>query len=614
MARYPNISDHGLIGDLQTAALVTTDGVLDWFCCPRFDSPSVFASLLDAERGGFFKIAPDRDDYVSRQLYLPDTAILITRFMTPDGVGEVHDFMPVAGDAVTDRHRLVRHIRVVRGVMRFAIEIQPRFDYGRASHQLETSEHGGVFRSEGLELTVHGIAPPGSTVQDLGVQVRREGDGLAWTRTLREGQSGGVVLESGGAVPQIITTEQVQRLQDETSRFWRGWLHRSTYTGRWREMVARSAITLKLMTYAPTGAPVAAPTTGLPEQAGGERNWDYRYTWIRDGSFSIYALLGLGYVEEAAAFGLWLRDRIEEQTGKGSRPLKIMYRVDGTSDLVEESLEHWEGWRGSRPVRIGNGAADQLQLDIYGEAMDAIYLADQSGIIAGYQGWKDLTGIIDWLCEHWDQPDEGIWETRGGQRNFTYGRLQTWIALDRAIRLAQNRARPANTARWAGVRDQVYAQIMDKGWNPKVGAFTQHYQTEVLDSSLLLMPLQGFIAPRDPRWLSTLDAMGRELVSDSLVYRYNPAASPDGLRGDEGTFSLCTFWYVDALARAGRLEEARLVFEKMHTYANHLGLYSEEIDATGGQLGNFPQAFSHLSLISAAINLDRQLNLGPGTV
>jgi GH15 family glucan-1,4-alpha-glucosidase len=614
MARYPNISDHGLIGDLQTAALVTTDGVVDWFCCPRFDSPSVFASLLDAERGGFFKIAPDRDDYVSRQLYLPDSAILITRFMTPDGVGEVHDFMPVTGGTVTDRHRLVRNIRVVRGVMRFAIEIQPRFDYGRKSHELETSEHGGVFRSEGLELTVHGIAPHGSTVQDLGVQVRREGDGLAWTRTLREGQSGGVVLESGGAAPQIITTEQVQRLQEETARFWRGWLHRSTYTGRWREMVNRSAITLKLLTYAPTGAPVAAPTTGLPEQAGGERNWDYRYTWIRDGSFSIHALLGLGYVEEAAAFGAWLRDRIEEQAGTGSRPLKIMYRVDGTSDLVEESLEHWEGWRGSRPVRIGNGAADQLQLDIYGEAADAIYLADASGIIAGHRGWTDLTHIIDWLCEHWDQPDEGIWETRGGQRNFTYGRFQTWIALDRAIRIATARGRPANIARWADVRDQVYTQIMDKGWNPKVGAFTQHYDTEVLDSSLLLMPLQGFIAPRDPMWLSTLDAMGRELVSDSLVYRYNPAASPDGLRGDEGTFSLCTFWYVDALARAGRLEEARLIFEKMHTYANHLGLYSEEIDATGGQLGNFPQAFSHLSLISAAINLDHQLDHGPGTV
>jgi len=614
MDRYPNISDHGLIGDLQTAALVSTDGVLDWFCCPRFDSPSVFASLLDAERGGFYRIAPDRDDYVSRQLYLPDTAILVTRFMTPDGVGEVHDFMPVTGSTPTDRHRLVRNIRVVRGEMRFAIEIQPRFDYGRKPHKLDITENGVVFASDGLELTVHGIAPEGASMAESGVSLERAGDGLRWTRTLREGEIGGVVLESMGGTPRRVSPEETQQMADDTARFWREWLHRSSYRGRWREMVARSALTLKLLTYAPTGAPVAAPTAGLPEQTGGERNWDYRYTWVRDGSFSIYALLSLGYVEEAAAFGAWLRDRAEEQAGSASGPLKIMYRVDGTSDLVEETLEHFEGWRGSRPVRIGNGAADQLQLDIYGEAMDSLYLADSSGLQAGHRGWTNLARIIDWLCEHWDQPDEGIWETRGGRKNFTYGRFQAWVALDRAIRMATTRARPASIARWVEVRDQIYGQIMEKGWNPKVGAFTQHYDTEVLDSSLLMMPLQGFIAPRDPMWLSTLKAMDRELVSDSLVYRYNPSASPDGLAGDEGTFSLCTFWYVDALARAGRLDEARLVFEKMHTYANHLGLFSEEIDATGGQLGNFPQAFSHLSLISAAVNLDRQLDHGPGAV
>jgi len=608
MARYPNISDHGLIGDLQTAALVSTDGVLDWFCCPRFDSPSVFASLLDADRGGFYRIAPDRDDYVARQMYLPDTAVLVTRFMTPDGVGEVHDFMPVIEGAATDRHRLVRHIRVVRGVMRFAVEIQPRFDYGRAQHELEVSEHGAVFRSGGMDLTIHGIAPEGTTVQDAGVTPLPAGAGLRWTRTLREGESGGMVLESMGGQPRLVTPEDAQRLQKETERFWRGWLRRSTYRGRWREMVTRSAITLKLMTYAPTGAPVAAPTTGLPEQEGGERNWDYRYTWVRDGSFSIYALLGLGYLEEAAAFGAWLKDRTLEQAGNSSGPLKIMYRVDGTSDLVEESLEHFEGWRGSRPVRIGNGAADQLQLDIYGEAADAFYHADTGDLQIAYQGWTAVSDIMDWLCEHWDQPDEGIWETRGGRKNFTYARVQTWIALDRAIRLAQHRGRPGDIARWMKERDAVYQQIMDRGWNPKVGAFTQHYDTEVLDSSLLTMPLQGFISPRDPRWLSTLAAMDRELVSDSLVYRYNPSASPDGLKGDEGTFSLCTFWYVDALARSGRLDDARLTFEKMHTYANHLGLYSEEIGSTGEQLGNFPQAFSHLSLISAAVNLDRQLD------
>jgi GH15 family glucan-1,4-alpha-glucosidase len=614
MDRYPNIADHGLIGDLQTAALVTTDGTLDWFCIPRFDSPSVFASLLDAERGGYYKIAPDRDDYVSRQLYLPDTAILVTRFMTPDGVGEVHDFMPVTGGKATDRHRLVRQIRVVRGVMRFAIEVQPRFDYGRASHKLEVTEDGVVFQSDGLALTLHAIAPHGMSPESAGITIQREGDGMRWTRTLREGQSGGVVLESNGGTPQRMDPEEAQRLAEETSRFWRNWVHRSTYTGRWREMVARSAMTLKLMTYAPTGALVAAPTTGLPEQAGGERNWDYRYTWIRDGSFSIYALLGLGYIEEAAAFGRWLVDRAGESVAEGGRPLKIMYRIDGSSDLVEETLDHFEGWRGSRPVRIGNGAADQLQLDIYGESMDSIFLADNSGLQMSHQAWTELASIVDWLCEHWDQPDEGIWETRGGRKDFTYGRFQCWIALDRAIRMAQRRGRPGNLPRWTAERDQIYNQIMQRGWNPKIGAFTQHYETEVLDSSLLMMPLQGFIAPRDPMWLSTLRAMDRELVSDSLVYRYNPAASPDGLAGDEGTFSLCTFWYVDALARAGRLEEAQLVFEKMFTYANHLHLYSEEIGSTGEQLGNFPQAFSHLALITAAVNLDYQLDHGAGAV
>jgi GH15 family glucan-1,4-alpha-glucosidase len=613
MSRYPNIGDHGLIGDLQTAALISTDGTLDWFCCPRFDSPSMFASLLDADGGGFFKIRPDRDDYVSKQLYLPDTAILVTRFMTPDGVGEVHDFMPVAEGGATDRHRLVRNIHVVRGTMRFAMEIQPRFDYGRAAHKLELTNSGGVFQSDGLELTVHAIAPEGTSIQDVGITLERDTDGVRWTRTLREGEIGGVVLESMGGAPRLVPPEEAQRLADETARFWRNWLHRSTYRGRWREMVARSAITLKLMTYAPTGALVAAPTTGLPEQEGGERNWDYRYTWVRDGSFSIYGLLSLGYTEEAAAFGSWLRDRAAEYTGEG-RPLKIMYRVDGSSDLVEETLDHFEGWRGSRPVRIGNGAAGQLQLDIYGEAADAFFLADGQGLQMAHQGWVELARITDWLCDHWDQPDEGIWETRGGQRDFTYARFQTWVALDRAIRLAQRHARPANVTRWTTERDRVYNQIMERGWNPKIGAFTQHYTTEVLDSSLLMMPLQGFISPRDPMWLSTLKAMDRELVSDSLVYRYNPSASPDGLAGDEGTFTLCTFWYVDALARAGRLDEARLVFEKMFTYANHLGLFSEEISSTGEQLGNFPQAFSHLSLISAAVNLDYQLDHGAGHV
>jgi GH15 family glucan-1,4-alpha-glucosidase len=615
MERYPNISDHGLIGDLQTAALVTTEGTVNWFCCPRFDSPSVFASLLDADKGGYFRLAPERE-CVSRQLYFPDTAVLITRFLSADGVGEIYDFMPVAGNRPTDRHRLVRQCRVVRGTMKFVLELQPRFDYARAKHTTELTHDGAVFRSEGAagELTLHMSGSSGSSLQEQGVTMDRDGDGLRATRTLRAGQSWGVILESNGGQPRRVHGDEIHRLLNDTAKFWRNWLNGTTYRGRWREMVARSAMTLKLMQYAPSGGLVAAPTTALPEQAGGERNWDYRYTWVRDGSFSIYALLGLGFTGEAEAFAGWLRDRAAEQAGDASGPLKIMYRVDGSSDLTEETLDHFEGWRGSRPVRIGNAAADQLQLDIYGEAMDALFLADKDGVPGTHQSWQEIASFIDWLCEHWDQPDEGIWETRGGRKDFLYGRIQTWVALDRAIRMAVGRGRPANVARWTTERDTVYNQVFDRGWNPKIGGFTQYYGSEVLDSSLLMMPLQGLISPSDPMWISTLKAIDRELVSDSLVYRYNPSASPDGLAGNEGTFSMCTFWYVDALARAGRLDDARLTFEKMHTYANHLGLYSEEIGSTGEQLGNFPQAFSHLALITAAVNLDYQLDHGAGTL
>jgi GH15 family glucan-1,4-alpha-glucosidase len=615
MDRYPDISEHGLIGDLQTAALVSTDGTIDWFCCPRFDSPSVFASLLDHDRGGHFHIGPDRDDYVSRQLYFPDTAILITRFLSPDGVGEVVDFMPVLEGKATDRHRLVRLVRGVRGTMRFQMEIQPRFDYGRKPHKLELYDpDGALFVSDDLTLTLHRADVPGRSVHEEGSSFERVGDGLRITKTLREGQNAGVMMESAGGRPRSVHPQELVDLFNDTVRFWRGWLRRSTYNGRWKEQVARSAMTLKLMTYAPSGGLVAAPTAALPEQVGGERNWDYRYTWIRDASFSVYALLGLGYTDEAAAFGGWLRDRIREQAGESSGPLKIMYRVDGSSDLEEEVLDHLEGHRGSHPVRIGNGAADQLQLDIYGEAMDSIYLADAHGLQVGHEFWTHIADMLDWLCEHWNQPEEGIWETRGGRQDYTYGRLMSWVALDRSVRLARNRGRPADLSRWIIERDRIYEEIMQRGWNPEREAFVQHYASDVLDASLLLMPLVGFVAPRDPMWLSTLRAMDDELVSDSLVYRYDPSASPDGLRGSEGTFSICTFWYVDALARSGRLEEARLTLEKMSTYANHLGLYSEEIGLTGEALGNFPQAFSHLALINAALNLDYQLDHGPGWV
>ena len=614
MRDYPPIADHGIIGDLQTSALVTMDGAIDWFCSPRFDSPSVFASLLDTERGGFFRIAPETDGYVSKQLYLPGTAILITRFMTPEGVGEVADFMPVTDGRATDEHTIVRLLRVVRGTMRFVAECQPRFDYGRRPHKMEITEHGVMFTADdGTSMTLAALRRIGNREP---ARIEHAGEGFRLVATAEAGDVGGVVLRTGnGGPPRPVTREEIEAMFFRTRDYWRNWVGRSRYTGRWREAVERSAITLKLMTYAPTGALVAAPTAGLPEQPGGERNWDYRYTWVRDASFSVHALLGLGYTDEAAGFLHWLRQRLDEgiatSNGDGTSPLKIMYRVDGSSDLNEEVLDHLDGWRGSRPVRIGNGASDQLQLDIYGEAMDSIMLSDQCGLRIGYDGWGQLRRLLNWLSEHWSQVDDGVWETRGGRQPFTYGRLMSWVAFDRGIRLATERGRPADLEAWRSARDSVYEDVMQRGWNTERAAFVQHANTNVLDASLLYMPLVGFIAPTDPRWLSTLRAMDGELVSDSLVYRYDPSASPDGLRGSEGTFSMCTFWYVDALARAGRLDDARLTFEKMLTYGNHLGLYSEEIGPTGEQLGNFPQAFSHLALISAAMNLDHQLDHGP---
>jgi GH15 family glucan-1,4-alpha-glucosidase len=611
MPAYPLIADHGLIGDLQTAALVTTDGTIDWFCAPRFDSSSIFGCLLDHERGGHCSISPTAPQVTRQQLYIPDTAILVTRFLTETGVGEVVDFMPVSNPTqASEERRLVRMLRCVRGSMTLAVDIAPRFDYGRARHEVQLTDDNAVFTSTAGRLTVHLVREPDG--ERLAVAGVRDGRDVHAEITLKAGEMRGLVLATGSDErPRQFTPDEVRQLFEDTTTYWRTWLARSTYRGRWRETLQRSAITLKLMTYAPSGGIVAAPTASLPEQIGGERNWDYRYTWVRDASFSVYALLGLGFTEEAAALGGWLRDRVQEQQGGASGPLNIMYRIDGSSDLSEEVLDNWEGYRGSAPVHIGNGAADQLQLDIYGEAMDSLWFADRRGLEASHEGWLGMGQLLDWVAANWDQPEEGIWETRGGRKDFTYGRVMSWVALDRGIRLALDNGRPAPLDRWRTERDAIYNQVMERGWHPQRQAFVQHYETDVLDSALLRMSTSGFIAPSDPRWLSTLAAMNDELVTDSLVYRYNPEASPDGLRGSEGTFSLCTFAYVDSLARSGQLEKARLTFEKMLTYANHLGLFSEEIALTGEQIGNFPQAFTHLALIDAALTLDGQLDAHP---
>jgi len=601
--RYLPIGEHGLVGDLHTVALVGTTGTIDWYCCPRFDAPSVFGAILDRERGGYWALRPEGEGWSSRQLYFPDTNVLITRFYSPDGVGEIQDFMPIESPP---RHRLVRRVLVVRGSLRFEVLVQPRFDYGLVAHETHLHEHGVLFRSPALALALERALP------EHGAPVAfapAEHGGVRATVELRAGEHQTFSLAAVGrdhrceAFPERETHEAFAA----TVAYWRRWLAHSRYSGRWRETVHRSALTLKLLTYHPTGALVAAPTTSLPEQLGGERNWDYRYTWIRDAAFSLYGLLRLGFTEEAQAFMTWLTDRLRTFRIGPSGPLQIMYGIDGRAELPESEHPRWEGYERSAPVRIGNDAALQRQLDIYGELIDSVYLYNKHGSPIFHETWQSVRRIVDWLCDNWDDVDEGIWETRGGQKHFTYSRLMSWVALERAVRMHRQRGLPGDIVRWLSERDRIYEQIMARGWSPERGAFVQHYGSDVLDASLLLMPLVLFIAPHDPLWLSTLDAIGAELVSDSLVYRYDVAASPDGLRGEEGTFSMCSFWYVEALARAGRVEEARLAFEKMLTYANHLGLYSEEIGPTGELLGNFPQAFTHLALISAAFSLNRAL-------
>ncbi|MFD8812341.1 glycoside hydrolase family 15 protein [Streptomyces sp. NPDC059627] len=571
---------------------------IDWYCSPSFDAPSVFAAVLDAERGGFFALAaavPAR----TKQFYFPDTNVLITRFYTDEGVGEVQDFMPVTdGSGECERHRLIRRVLCVRGTVPFRVRVAPRFNYGADPHTLRLLGDTALFESEAKSLLLTST-----------VALESEGPDACADFKLSEGESAVFALDQAGEdiAPRGCARAEAERQFEATVCYWRRWLHQSRYRGRWREMVHRSALTLKLLTYAPTGAIVAAPTTSLPEQFGGERNWDYRYVWIRDAAFAVYALLRLGFSSEAAAFMKFVTTYISPGDGFASGPLQIMYGIDGRTDLPERELSHLEGHCGSAPVRVGNGAAGQLQLDIYGALIDSIYLYDKWAEPISSGQWDDVTRLVGWVCGHWDQPDEGVWETRGGRKNFLYSRLMCWVAIERAIRLANRRGLPADLPRWRQCRDDIYRRIMDRGWSERRGAFVQHEGGDVLDASVLMMPLAKFIAPTDPKWLSTLDALTEDLVSDSLVYRYDPQASPDGLRGDEGTFSICSFWYVEALVRAGRVDEARLAFEKMLTYANHLGLYAEEIGRTGEQQGNFPQAFTHLSLISAAFNLDRAL-------
>jgi len=607
---YLPIENYGVIGNMRTVALVGMNGSIDWFCHPDVDSPSLFGALLDDQKGGRFRIAPVDETVQCKQSYWASTNILVSRFFNEEGVVELQDFMPLRKGA-TLPGTIHRHLRGIRGRVRFRMECRPAFDYGRQAHTAFIGRHGARFDSPALSVALSSNVP------------LRECDGAGAGAEFDLAQGDCVQFILGGSAPQDDVPpppaqEEASAIFHDTVAWWREWLAACDYRGRWREEVQRSALLLKLLTFQPTGAIVAAPTCSLPEVIGGGRNWDYRYTWIRDAAFTVYAFLRIGFKEEAAAFVEWVIQYAARNVPLAQRG-HTMLTVHGGDNIPEVILSHWEGYRGSGPVRIGNEAARQYQSDIFGEGMDSLYLYNKYVSPISYDFWSRLRERIDWICDNWQLPDNGIWEIRGRQEQYVYSKVMNWVALDRGIRLAEKRSFPANRARWVVERDRIYEEVMTRGWNAKRNAFTQCYDGEALDASLLIMPLVFFLAPTDPRMLGTLDAILADprdggLVSDGLVHRYPPGI--DGMAGDEGTFNMCSFWLVEALTRAGRtdarkLEQARIVFERMLGYANHLGLYAEQTGAQGQALGNFPQAFTHLAMISAAFNLDRVLGDRP---
>lgn len=605
-ASYLPIEDYAVIGDLHTVALVGKNGSIDWCCLPRFDSPSIFGALLDARKAGFFRIAPtDTSSIKCKQLYLPDTNILLTRFLSVDGVAELTDFMPIKQVSTPEHHHLlIRSLAVVHGSLSFSLICRPAFNYARDQHGVSISSNGATFQHTDFQLA---LASP--------IPLENDGRGGARaTFTLHRGESLHFLLESTRErkqVPQSLSEEAYQKAFHETSHYWHTWLSHCRYQGRWREVVQRSALVLKLLTYAPTGAIVAAPTTSLPESVGGARNWDYRYTWIRDASFTLDSLLTLGLTQEAEAFMGWLDARCHELKENGA--LQPMYGITGEHHLSEVTLNHLEGYRQSRPVRIGNGAYTQKQIDVYGEMLEAISIYNHYEAIT-YDLWLNVRHLLDWLSHHWQEPDEGIWEVRGGPKRFLHSRLMSWVAFDRALRIAHHRGWPAPTEDWARIRTQIYEQLMQCGWSEEKQSFVQYYGSEAVDASSLLLMITRFTGAREPRMLSTVRRVEQELSAGALVHRYNPqGAADDGLGSQEGTFGACSFWLVEDLARSGHLDRARLKLEKLLSYSNHVNLYAEEISPTGEALGNFPQAFTHLALITACYQLDKALDahLGP---
>ncbi len=592
-----SIGDRGIIGDLRTCALVALDGTIDYFCWPELDSPSVFSALLDTDQAGLFSLSPDWPNARRQQLYLPDSNILQTRWLDNAGLAEVTDFMPIC-DADDRLPRIIRRLEVLHGEATFALRCAPVQDYARAKPRARLNRGAVDFTARG-QPTLRLVSS---------VPLHTSGGGAVASFVLKAGESAEFIF--GGAQDKQVNLDNTQACFDETLKYWRRWCATSNYKGRWREMVNRSALALKLLTSYRHGSIAAAATFGLPEHLGGERNWDYRASWIRDASFSVYALMRLGYTDEAGAFVKWV-GRCTENSRFQPDKLQVMYRLDSGTELEETDLPHLSGYAGSTPVRIGNGAYRQLQLDIYGELMDAVYLANKYGEAISHRGWEHISKMIDHVCECWNQADAGIWEMRGEPQHFLHSRLMCWVAIDRALRLGAKRSLSMPYARWDEARNAIRDDIWTHFWNPELGHFTATRHGSDLDASMLLMPLFRFVGATDPDWLATLDAIKNTLVQDGLVRRYNAEVTPsDPLYGQEGAFAACSFWYVECLARADRLAEAQFEFEKLLSYANPLGLYAEEFDQRGYPLGNTPQALTHLALISAAFYLDRKLSGG----
>ncbi len=592
-SRYQPIENYGIIGNLHTIALVSLSGSIDFMSFKRFDAPTVFCKLLDADKGGCFSIEPQMKGIITKQLYLPDTNVLVTRFLADEGIAEIIDYMPI--DENEGNCTVIRRLITVRGDLHYQMVCAPRFDYARGKHTVKQTEDSYMFVPEKNDLaTLRLLSDAKLTAHE---------DNVVADFELKEGETAFFILETADNEKNRTGTLKhfVQSSYRQTIRFWQNWIAKSSYKGRWQEVINRSALTLKMLISHKYGSMVAAPTFSLPESIGGARNWDYRYTWIRDAAFSMHAFLQLGFMDEAKAFLEWIK---KQSTDK---ELQLMFSIDGQTQLDEHVLENMEGYKDSKPVRIGNNAHKQTQMDIYGELLETIYIYVAHGGDITYEFWKTIEQYIDLVMNNWKQPDHSIWEVRGAKREFLFSRMMCWVAMDRAIKVGDYHSFPYDAAKWRQVRDEIYKDVYDGFWNEEKQAYVQSKGSSNMDASALLMPILNVVSPHSERWKKTMEAIDKELRLDVLIYRYKEEDEEvDGLSGTEGTFTMCSFWFVECLAMEGQIERAKENFEKMLGYANHLGLYSEQLGQKGQHLGNFPQAFTHLALISAAIELSKE--------